>query len=220
MKFAIAKLGWWLPCLALWAAQAGAQQSEDPVVRWRQEVVEAITRLQQDSKQTRAQQQETFNKLAIELQATGEALLKLQQDLQATRTEVAKLQAENAKLREDLATVARDRGQAGAVTRDLETLQAAIVREAQERQAADQALAKAVSKEIARIPAPAPAPAPAAPAGGTTTFSQTYVVKKGDTLSAVAAAFGLPVEQLKAANNLRGDTIQVGQKLQIPEPAR
>ena len=52
---------------------------------------------------------------------------------------------------------------------------------------------------------------PAAPAGAT-----TYTVKSGDVLGTIARKHGVKVEAIKKANNLKGDTIWVGQKLAIP----
>jgi N-acetylmuramoyl-L-alanine amidase len=43
-----------------------------------------------------------------------------------------------------------------------------------------------------------------------------YVVRKGDTLSEVASRTGVPIMQLRALNNLRGNIIDVGQKLRLP----
>ncbi len=43
-----------------------------------------------------------------------------------------------------------------------------------------------------------------------------YTVKSGDTLSGIADKYKTTVEKLKAYNNLTSDTIQVGQKLNIP----
>jgi uncharacterized protein with LGFP repeats len=57
--------------------------------------------------------------------------------------------------------------------------------------------------------APAPAPAP-------TTGATTYTVRAGDTLHRIATAHGVTVDQLRAANNLTGDYIAVGQVLNIP----
>jgi N-acetylmuramoyl-L-alanine amidase len=51
-----------------------------------------------------------------------------------------------------------------------------------------------------------------APQGG----QSTYVVKNGDTLYKIAQAHGISVQSLKAANNLKSDTIYVGQALTIP----
>lgn len=44
----------------------------------------------------------------------------------------------------------------------------------------------------------------------------TYVVRRGDTLSAIARRHKLTVAQLKAANGLQSDLIRVGQRLRIP----
>lgn len=43
-----------------------------------------------------------------------------------------------------------------------------------------------------------------------------YVVRRGDTLSEIAASTGVSVAQLRAANGLRGNLINAGQKLRIP----
>jgi transforming growth factor-beta-induced protein len=57
---------------------------------------------------------------------------------------------------------------------------------------------------------PAPAPAPA-PEGG-----NVYTVKAGDSLGRIARANLVTVDDLRAANDLRSDTIFPGQKLVIP----
>lgn len=56
--------------------------------------------------------------------------------------------------------------------------------------------------------------------------TREYTVQRGDTLSKVAARMDTTVAQLRTANGLRGDLINVGQKLIVPgsgqsgEPAR
>lgn len=60
-----------------------------------------------------------------------------------------------------------------------------------------------------------PAPAGFVAAKHTGTYPQ-YVVRKGDTLSEIASRNGVRVTQLRAVNNLRGNRIDVGQKLRIP----
>jgi len=55
--------------------------------------------------------------------------------------------------------------------------------------------------------------------------TREYVVQRGDTLSRVATRMNTTVAQLRAANGLRGDLINIGQKLIVPgsgqaEPAR
>lgn len=51
---------------------------------------------------------------------------------------------------------------------------------------------------------------------GTTRNPTTYTVRRGDTLSEIAHAYGVTVSELKRANGLKGDLIRIGQKLQIP----
>lgn len=49
------------------------------------------------------------------------------------------------------------------------------------------------------------------------TSSEFYTVQQGDTLSAIAASFGVAVADIVAANGLpNADAIQAGQKLAIP----
>ncbi|KPQ19510.1 N-acetylmuramoyl-L-alanine amidase [Halomonas sp. HL-93] len=43
-----------------------------------------------------------------------------------------------------------------------------------------------------------------------------YRIQSGDTLSAIAVRHGVPVNQLKQANDLNGDALRVGQVLRIP----
>ncbi len=45
---------------------------------------------------------------------------------------------------------------------------------------------------------------------------QTYIVKPGDTLYGISGQFGVTIEQIKAANNLKNNQIVVGQALKIP----
>jgi N-acetylmuramoyl-L-alanine amidase len=45
--------------------------------------------------------------------------------------------------------------------------------------------------------------------------SGVYIVKRGDTLSSIAAKSRISISQLKAANNLRGSTVMVGQRLNL-----
>jgi cell division septation protein DedD len=70
-------------------------------------------------------------------------------------------------------------------------------------------------------PTKAPTATPTPTKSPTPTPSQTVVVKSytvvsGDTLSKIAAKFGVTVTALKAANNLTSDIIKLGQKLLIP----
>ena len=57
----------------------------------------------------------------------------------------------------------------------------------------------------------------AAPSASATTTGRTYVMKDGDTLSAVAASFGVTVADIVAANpGVNPDAIPVGTEIRIP----
>ncbi len=47
------------------------------------------------------------------------------------------------------------------------------------------------------------------------TSESSYIVKKGDTLYNIAQRFGVSVEALKRQNNLRSNTISIGQRLRV-----
>ena len=49
--------------------------------------------------------------------------------------------------------------------------------------------------------------------------SRTYTVRKGDTLSEISRRYGISVEDLRAANGIRGSLIRTGQRLIIPASA-
>ena len=68
------------------------------------------------------------------------------------------------------------------------------------------------------IPAPKETPAKAAATAKTdeTTSGNTYTVVAGDNLTVIAKKFKITVAELKKANNMTSDRINVGQKLQIP----
>ncbi len=69
-------------------------------------------------------------------------------------------------------------------------------------------------------PAAAPAPAPAAPATAEGEVRpQTYTVKRGDTLHAIALELGLDYRELAAWNNIENvNRISVGQVLRVSPP--
>jgi LysM repeat protein len=49
--------------------------------------------------------------------------------------------------------------------------------------------------------------------------ADVYIVRKGDTLSGLAARYGVTVRDLKRVNTLKSDLIKIGQVLKIPEPS-
>lgn len=67
-------------------------------------------------------------------------------------------------------------------------------------------------------PSATPASTTAAPAVAEN-GSQVYTVKSGDTLSKIATKYSVTVKAIRSANNLKTDSIKVGQKLKIPVKA-
>jgi N-acetylmuramoyl-L-alanine amidase len=55
-----------------------------------------------------------------------------------------------------------------------------------------------------------------APAAAGTGGDQRHVVRRGDTLSGMAARYNVSVQGIRAANGLRSDQVRVGQTLRIP----
>lgn len=80
-------------------------------------------------------------------------------------------------------------------------------------------LAKAESKAAQVAAAERPVRA-ATRSGGVRTASytvRTHVVRKGETLFSIARLYGITVDELKAANHLRGNALQAGTRLTITE---
>jgi membrane-bound lytic murein transglycosylase D len=50
--------------------------------------------------------------------------------------------------------------------------------------------------------------------------TQTHEIKPGENLSKIASKYGVTVDELKKANNLKDDKIQMGQSLKIPSKAK
>jgi hypothetical protein len=85
---------------------------------------------------------------------------------------------------------------------------------------------EAPAAESVRKPAPTPKPTRTASAAAvakpaTGRFERSHVVLKGETLTSIAAIFGVTVESLKTANHIVDERkLAVGQKLEIPDRVR
>ncbi|MDD5697098.1 MAG: LysM peptidoglycan-binding domain-containing protein [Victivallaceae bacterium] len=136
------------------------------------------------------------------LQAGNEQILKNQSALQSQINYVNDRNQQQSKALSDLRQALRQecaRRQA-AMTRVIETV-------------ADQT-AKTVNSVAARRPEPAAAAS--SPAGAPGVYYK-HKVGAGETLSAIARAYKVSVEDIRSANRIKGDIIRVGQILHIPK---
>lgn len=69
--------------------------------------------------------------------------------------------------------------------------------------------------KLASLPSPV-STSPAQSASSQAEKFEEYIVQEGATLSAIARAFKVTIQDIKKANNLRSDSLRVGQKLLIP----
>ncbi len=77
--------------------------------------------------------------------------------------------------------------------------------------------AASVQASATAAPPPSPSPTVAPSTSPTTVPTRTYRVKPGDTLSAIAARYGVTVADLQQVNNIKDPRfLQVGQVLKIP----
>ena len=135
----------------------------------------------------------------VQLQQLDSRLLRLEDSLRqsqnANGADIAALQREIASLK----------GEAAAIRADREAMKKEIVNQ--------------ISSEVAKLLASQQKAAAAAAASAAAASQSGYEhkVQSGQTLSAIAQAYGVPVEKIKKANGLKSDVIRVGQTLFIPD---
>ena len=134
----------------------------------------------------------------IQLQQLDQRLLRLEDNVRqsqnASGADLAALQREITSLKGEISAIRADRG----------AMKKEIVNE--------------ISAEVAKLLA-AQQKAAAATAAASTASQSGYEhqVQSGQTLSAIAQAYGVSVEKIKKANGLKNDVIRVGQTLFIPD---
>ena len=104
------------------------------------------------------------------------------------------------------------------IRQELDALKASVAELRREMQNMRGEIVKDLSGRIAKMQAAAPAPAPKPTVTKVVIGPhQEYTVQSGDTLSLIAQAFGTSVGKIKEMNNLKGDNLRVGQKLNLPK---
>ncbi len=140
----------------------------------------------------------------------------LQSDVLRLQRQVADVSEAQQRAFAELATL---RGEHDSRGRTLDTRLASMERSVSEQSAERERLRQSIVSDVSQkvgalIKAQPAAPAPHRESG------YEHVVKPGETLSAIAAAYKVKTTVITQANGLPGDghTIRVGQKLFIPAP--
>jgi len=107
-------------------------------------------------------------------------------------------------------------GDARSMRQEIDALKAAIADLKREMQSLRGEIVKDLSGRLAKMQTSAPAPKPVEKKVVIGPH-QEYVVQSGDTLSLIAQAFNTTVPKIREMNNLKGDSLKVGQKLNLPK---
>ena len=139
--------------------------------------------------------EELAGNTAAQLRAVQDENAELETRVIELERRIAALQETNQKLLNEIAVVKR---------------QSAADADAHEAQL------KAINSKLDKL-ASMPPPAVTVPTPVSTAADyDIYEVQQGATLSVIATAYGVTVQDIKKANNLKSDMLQVGQKLKIP----
>lgn len=150
--------------------------------------------------QTPQQRQQVAARQQAASRYTEERVSRLQGQVESVEMENARLLQEVQQLRNEVRSYS---SQISQLNSSMKALEAKQTRETQEViRRVEALLKKSVSSR------------PAASGRGA---GREHVVESGHTLSTIASAYGTTVTAIKKANNLKSDTIYVGQKLFIPE---
>lgn len=148
-----------------------------------------------------ARQQADWDSMCADIQKLNERINGIQMDQQALTREVEALRRAP---REDLAT----KNRLDTLERQLQALDSA--RESDRRE-----IVTELSRKVAAIVGGASGGS-SGRGGSSSDTGYEHVVKSGETLSAIAAAYKSSTAAIKRANNLSSDMVRVGQKLFIP----
>ncbi|HMO04058.1 MAG TPA: LysM peptidoglycan-binding domain-containing protein [Kiritimatiellia bacterium] len=158
-------------------------------------------------------------------QQTEDSLI-LQEDLRRIRARLESLESDFQRLQQQVSTSNNDlaranQSQLAGFNATLDELNKRIravdaAREADKREIVD-SLSKKISTMMSTAPARSSSPSQAAPRRAVSNEGYEHVVGPGETLSAIAKAYGARTEDIIQANGLKSaDVLRVGQKLFIP----
>jgi LysM repeat protein len=104
-----------------------------------------------------------------------------------------------------------------ALEKNISILQQQIAAEKQERQTTINKMIDQISKEVSKASTPVPA---AAASGSGPVGSGEFLehkVESGQTLGAIAKAYGATVQEIMTANRMKDSSLRVGQTLYVPK---
>jgi LysM repeat protein len=149
---------------------------------------------------------------ATTLASLEEKIGKLRAELEDVQFRLRKSEEETAALRKELREA-----RAGLTAEQLQALEARIAAVDAARQRDKAAIIDQLAKELAAI-AGGGVPTPTRHSGATSSGDpKHHVVQRGETLSSIARQHGVTVADLRKANNLTSDSLNVDQKLVIPK---
>ncbi len=133
-----------------------------------------------------------------------------------TAAQLRAVQDENAELETRMIALERKLAELQETNQKLLNEIAAVKRQASADADAHEAQLKAINSKLDKL-ASMPPPTVTVPTPVSTADDyDIYEVQKGATLSVIAKAYNVTVQDIKKANNLKSDMLQVGQKLKIP----
>ncbi len=102
--------------------------------------------------------------------------------------------------------------------REVEALRAEVASLRRQLGAQRDEIVRDLSGRLAKMQPPSPPPTRHEPTKRTVVGPHNeYVVEKGDTLSLISQATGVPIRQIKEMNGLKNDNLRIGQKLMLPK---
>jgi len=141
----------------------------------------------------------------------------LQSDVDSVQSENEGLRSEVSQLKKDLST---SRGTNAQYQKDIERLDALLKKLDTAREQDRKIIVEEVSQEISRLSKKL---SNTSTTGKSQTAAQSveqgveHVVAKGETLYAIARAYGVTVKAIQDANQLTSNSLKTGQKLFIPQ---
>ncbi|MFT5127405.1 MAG: LysM repeat protein [Rhodothermales bacterium] len=201
-----------LACLAISALsqvpgypQAGPSlEQKKQWAQFKNEILTEVHRQRLSQIENAKMNRELWLKLSENMETYAEVISQLRGEIKDLKTEALAQKQQDSAIKEAL------NDQLGKMRRRMDE-------ESTKRSAADERLLKEFSSELSHVLTQLnqTRTVSVTPNAAPTQYS-VYSVEKGDTLSAIAQAFGVSMQRLIASNGLRSHTIHIGQKLKVP----